>query len=981
MKLLCPKNIVTAILLFCFTAVSAQQISLYKVKNMNLIYLGNRYSFLLPHVSKSYENAMAFNRNFWNYKDTTVNIFLSDFQDLGHGGAYVTPFNNVDLGVAPYGFAFSIIPSNERFQWLFNHELTHIVMADKANKKDAFFRKVFLGKVLRSEENPLSAVWSYITVPRWYSPRWYHEGIACFMETWLSGGMGRAMGNYDEMYFRSIIKGKEQIYSLIGLETEGTTIDFQVGANSYLYGTRFIAYLAYEYGVEKLKSFYSRTDSSKAFFENQFYKVYNQPIKNVWQEWIKWETKFQEKNLEVINQYPLTQFDQITSKPLGSVSKCSFNHSTKKFYAAINYPGVISQIAEIDLKTGKIRKIATLDSPDLYYSTSITYNATKEKIYITEHNQKLRNLVEVDVHTGKKSVINKLTRTGDLTFNAKDNSIWGVKHDNGLSILVKIPEPYNVVVPMYTAPFGKALFDLDISNDGNKISASISGVRGEQSVIMFDITQLEQGLGKFRTIYSLEDNTLTQFKFSADDKYLIGTSYYTGVSNVWRINIENQKFELLSNTETGMFMPLQLSPDSLFVLKFQRDGMIPGIIPCKVIEDANSIDYLGNMVQQKNREVEDWSLPAAGDIPDMYKSKQAEKYIPIKEMKLANAYPDIAGFKNTVAVGYRLNWQDLLGISKINLFLAVSPWSKNPDIQKVHAMIDWNIWNWHFSGSLNKTHFYDLFGPTKNSRAGYSFGLNYKKSRSFKSPLKSFYNVGIYAYGGLEVLPQYQNIASPIRNLLAATASYGISKLRKTLGGVIDEKGYSLDITATTYNAKGSFYPSLVSNQDFGFLIPNVRNTSFWIRNSIGQSFGNRESGLSYFYFGGFRNNYVDWQASEQYRTPMAFAGAEIDEIQAYNYIKTMGEINLKPLHINNLGATWLYPTYIKSSLFASHLMTNFDRPTNIPHIFNIGAQIDIQLVIFTYLRTTWSMGYAKKLEKGQKPTDKFMLSLKLLGN
>ncbi len=948
---------------------------------MNLVFLGNRYSFILPHVSKTYENAMAFNRKFWNYQDSTVNIFLNDFQDMGHGGASVLPHNQVELGIEPYGFAFSIIPSNERFQWLFNHELTHIVMADKANKKDLFFRKLFFGKVIRNEENPLSALWSYSTAPRWYSPRWYHEGIACFMETWLSGGLGRAMGNYDEMYFRSIVNDKEPLYSIVGLETEGTTIDFQVGANSYLYGSRFVTYLAHQYGIDKLKSFYTRTDDSKAFFAKQFKQVYSLPVKQVWDEWRDWEVKFQKENILSIKEFPLTDFRKITEKPLGNVSKCCYNPYTQKIYAAINYPGVISQIAEIDINTGKIRKIATLDSPQLYYSTNIAYNPAKEKIYITEHNQKIRNLVEIDVHSGDKKVLKNFTRTGDLVFNPKDNCLWGVKHDNGYSILVKIPEPYNQIVPMYSAPFGKAIFDLDISNDGNTLSASMSGVKGEQSVVLFDLMSVGQKFNNFKTVYSLEDNTLTQFKFSSDDKYLIGTSYYTGVSNIWRLRIEDQKFELLSNTETGFFMPVQIDADSLFVLKFHRDGMIPGTIPIKVIEDANAINYLGNLVQQNNKEVEDWSLPPAGDITGFYESNQQEKYIPIKKMRFVNAYPDIAGFKNTVAVGYRLNWQDQMGLSRINLFLAASPWSKNKDNQKIHAMVDWNLWNWHFSASLNKTDFYDLFGPTKNSRAGYSLGINYRRSKSINAPFKSYYSFGLYTYGGLEVLPQYQNVSTPIKNLQSATASYGISKLRKTLGAVFDECGYSWDITATSYHSKGSLYPSFVSNQDFGFLVPGIRNTSFWLRSSIGQSFGSRQSGLSYFYFGGFRNNYVDWQPSEQYRTPMAFAGADIDQIQAYNYVKTMGELNLRPIRINNLGTTWLYPTFVKSSLFTTHLMTDFDKASDRSHIFNVGAQIDVQLVIFTYLRTTWSVGYAKKLENGQKPTDKFMFSLKLLGN
>jgi hypothetical protein len=358
-----------------------------------------------------------------------------------------------------------------------------------------------------------------------------------------------------------------------------------------------------------------------------------------------------------------------------------------------------------------------------------------------------------------------------------------------------------------------------------------------------------------------------------------------------------------------------------------------------------------------------------------------EAYLPKKKLKLINAYPDLAGFKKTIAVGYRLNWRDPLGVNNVDLFIAGSPWSNYEDKQKIHAMLNWSYWDWHLTASFNPTNFYDIFGPTRRSRAGYSLGINYKRVRTNKTPLNSYYDLGIYTYGNQEVLPSYQNITSPISDFQLVTATYGVSKLRRTLGGVVDEKGFSWDINTTSYLAKGDIFPSIVSNQDVGFLIPNTRNTSFWIRNSIGQSFGDRSSGLSNFYFGGFRNNYVDWQSPEQYRSAIAFPGAEIDEIPAYNYLKTMGELNLRPIRLRNVGGTWMYPTYIKSSVFATHLMTNFDKAADLAHIFNVGAQMDIQLVMFSYLKTTWSVGYAKKIENGLPATNQWMLSLKLLGD
>jgi len=94
-----------------------------------------------------------------------------------------------------------------------------------------------------------------------------------------------------------------------------------------------------------------------------------------------------------------------------------------------------------------------------------------------------------------------------------------------------------------------------------------------------------------------------------------------------------------------------------------------------------------------------------------------------------------------------------------------------------------------------------------------------------------------------------------------------------------------------------------------------------------------------------------------------------------------MGELNLRPIRLRDVGTSWLYPTFIKTSLFGTHLLTNFDHNIDRRHIFNAGAQVDIQLVMFSYLKTTWSVGYARKIQAGLPDTNQWMLSLKLLGD
>ena len=201
----------------------------------------------IPHMIRMYQNGKALHEQIWTsdsiYQPEAPLLLLTDWEDDGNGGASPLPRSLIQIGMAPLNMSYYITPSGERYSQLFKHEYTHIVMTDKYNRRDLNWRRFFGTKVDTDNKQPISALWSYLSVPRWYSPRWYHEGIACFMETWLGGGVGRALGGYDEMYFRSIINEGDKLYSVVGLETEGSTKDFQVGANAYLYGTRFVNYL------------------------------------------------------------------------------------------------------------------------------------------------------------------------------------------------------------------------------------------------------------------------------------------------------------------------------------------------------------------------------------------------------------------------------------------------------------------------------------------------------------------------------------------------------------------------------------------------------------------------------------------------------------------------------------------------------------------------------------------------------------------
>ena len=133
-----------------------------------------------------------------------------------------------------------------------NHELVHISNTDQPAPADRRARGFFGGKVVAKPENPETILYQYLTTPRKSSPRWFLEGLAVFFETWMAGGFGRAQGYWDEMVFRAMVRDDAHFYDPLGLVSEGVRVDFQGQTNAYLYGTRFITWLAYNYSPEQV---------------------------------------------------------------------------------------------------------------------------------------------------------------------------------------------------------------------------------------------------------------------------------------------------------------------------------------------------------------------------------------------------------------------------------------------------------------------------------------------------------------------------------------------------------------------------------------------------------------------------------------------------------------------------------------------------------------------------------------------------------
>ena len=175
-------------------------------------------------------------------------------------------------------------------------------------------------------------------------------------------------------------------------------------------------------------------------------------------------------------------------------------------------------------------------------------------------------------------------RIGDIVYSKRDESLWGIRRANGICTLVRIPRPHTTWEAIASWPYGTVVYDLDVSPDGTTLVASFGEISGEQEVRMHNVTALEEGDLEPTARFGFEGSVPNGFTFSADGRSLYGTSYYTGVSNVFRYDLAAGTLQSVSNSETGFFRPVPLDDGRLLVFRYTGQGFIPSWIEGKPVQ-------------------------------------------------------------------------------------------------------------------------------------------------------------------------------------------------------------------------------------------------------------------------------------------------------------------------------------------------------------------------------------------------------------
>jgi hypothetical protein len=156
------------------------------------------------------------------------------------------------------------------------------------------------------------------------------------------------------------------------------------------------------------------------------------------------------------------------------------------------------------------------------------------------------------------------------------------------------------------------------------------------------------------------------------------------------------------------------------------------------------------------------------------------------------------------------------------------------------------------------------------------------------------------------------------------------------------------------------FFPQALGRLDYGVPLPwpTARPGSTPSRHRG----GGKGSPLGAYYFGSFRNNYVDNRPEKRYRELESFPGLRDRRDRARRFAKLTGEVNLPPIRFAEVGTPAFYLSYARPALFAGTMLLRSPDGKRATIIHDVGAQLDLNFTVALRLPMVFSVGAGRGL-------------------
>ena len=409
-------------------------------------------------------------------------------------------------------------------------------------------------------------------------------------------------------------------------------------------------------------------------------------------------------------------------------------------------------------------------------------------------------------------------RIGDLAFDPVDRSLIGCssrqrpRHARADSPSLRPLERASTCFPYESVPY-----DLDISADGRLLSASMSEINGDQFLRVWEIDKLAQGDVEAASRVQVRPVGPRELRVLARTA---ATCTAAATTPACRTSFATRSRPATSRPcrmrRSGLFRPVPLDDGRCSCSRTPATGFVPAIDRAEAARGPERHHLPGRRGRGEAIPVVKHGRCRRRARSTTSSSRRRKGRMSRSAVAIASGYPVLQGYKNTVGLGYRLNFDRSARVRERRCHGRAHA-DRTLGGQRAYACeLNGEYLGWRGALSWNRSDFYDLFGPTKRSRKGYAVKLGYDSTLIYDEPRQ-------LDLRRRRLLRQDRHAAerTECRHAVhaARTAEIGLqyTDVRRSLGAVDDEKGVAWSTRCQGSQAQRHLVPQLRGTFDFGF--------------------------------------------------------------------------------------------------------------------------------------------------------------------
>lgn len=474
-----------------------------------------------------------------------VDMVLTDEIDMANGFTIPYPANHIELWLTP--FDDGLLDFSAWLESLITHEYLHLLHLDAVDGPPSALRRIF-GRHMFS-------------FPAAFQPTWVLEGMATYVETDKTRGVGRAQSSYFDMLMRMEVAHGVRSINWVNQPT----VVWPSGTIAYLYGSEFMSFVADKYGDEKLREWITRYRNYLIPWRinHNARRVFGKPLAVLWDEFDVWLKARYQPQLDAIKKAGAVEGEQVSRDGYSTAWPRTLPDGTLYYVREDGHSkATLMRVAPGGRDGEALIEVASDARIDVHPQRGVVIAQFEFR-----NNARVQyDLYRYDPKTGDLDRLTKHGRYRFAAWTADGENLVAARHEAGQFRVDLLKSDGAFVRTLWQGTKGEIVSTLNVSPTQPKAVTTLWTKDEGWQLAEFSLTD-----GAW-TVLTHDTATPLHPAYSTDGASILFSADYDGIYDVRRYDLRDQSITTLTRVHGGAFYPTVARDGTLHYLGYLPTG-------------------------------------------------------------------------------------------------------------------------------------------------------------------------------------------------------------------------------------------------------------------------------------------------------------------------------------------------------------------------------------------------------------------------